>query len=334
MNTEAPQSTSIVLCTYNGAAYLREQLESILAQTLPANEIIVQDDGSTDGTMEILYEYATRYRGLIKVYKNEGKHGVNANFVSAMSRTTGDYIAIADQDDIWEPNKMELQMQSIGDNMLCTGFSIPFTTSGAEIRVDRRLPNCSLLRQLYVGTVPGHTIVMTRKLLEMYMELVPVSDHRMYDAVLGIIAASHNKLIFVDNLLVNQRRHTDAATYTAPTDNRMTIGNVLRNITHSLKYYIELRPVVREQMRLNVRMLRGMRSNEQICADAIEMCELQSSSGILAFLRLQWFCLKHCNLLFHARADKKTVLQRLRALFFPISCSEYYRHLSKHSKER
>lgn len=61
---------SIVLCTYNGAKYIKEQLDSILSQTYPLYEIIVQDDDSIDETVEILNEYATK-NPLIKVYKNE-----------------------------------------------------------------------------------------------------------------------------------------------------------------------------------------------------------------------------------------------------------------------
>lgn len=68
-------SVSIVLCTYNGAKYLSEQLESILAQTYPLHEIIIQDDNSTDETVNIIHEYACKY-SLIKFFKNNSAHGV------------------------------------------------------------------------------------------------------------------------------------------------------------------------------------------------------------------------------------------------------------------
>ena len=85
-------SVSIVLCTYNGAKYLSEQLESILAQTYPLHEIIIQDDNSTDETVNIIHEYACKY-SLIKFFKNNSAHGVNGNFLSAMQRATGDLLS-------------------------------------------------------------------------------------------------------------------------------------------------------------------------------------------------------------------------------------------------
>ena len=94
------------MCTYNGAKYLREQLDSILNQTYPIYELIIQDDCSTDDTIRILNEYARRYH-IVKVYVNESQKGVTMNFISAIQRAEGDFIAISDQDDIWELQKIE-----------------------------------------------------------------------------------------------------------------------------------------------------------------------------------------------------------------------------------
>ena len=91
---------SVVMCTYNGANYLCEQLDSLLAQTYPVHEIIVQDDGSQDNTWTIIEKYATRYPQIKPFHNESGLHGINGNFFSAMNRATGDYIAISDQDDI------------------------------------------------------------------------------------------------------------------------------------------------------------------------------------------------------------------------------------------
>ena len=74
---EKPISLSVVVCTYNGAKYLQPQLESLLRQTLMPTEILIHDDGSTDGTLDIAHAYAERFP-IIRVVKNEGKHGVNA----------------------------------------------------------------------------------------------------------------------------------------------------------------------------------------------------------------------------------------------------------------
>jgi glycosyltransferase involved in cell wall biosynthesis len=97
---------SVVVATYNGAYYLQEQIESILQQTLQPYEIIVCDDGSTDGTKEILKSYATK--GLIQFHENETTLGVVDNFKKGvLLAKAGNYVAFSDQDDIWMPYKLE-----------------------------------------------------------------------------------------------------------------------------------------------------------------------------------------------------------------------------------
>lgn len=101
------KTVSVVMCTYNGEKYLREQMDSILAQTYPIHEIIVCDDCSTDGTMNILQEYATKFP-FIKVHRNTRNKGCNQNFHDIFYQVSKkvDYIAISDQDDIWFPEKI------------------------------------------------------------------------------------------------------------------------------------------------------------------------------------------------------------------------------------
>lgn len=73
------KTVSVVMCTYNGEKYLREQMDSILAQTYPIHEIIVCNNCSTDGTMNILQEYATKFPS-IKAHQNARNKGCNQNF--------------------------------------------------------------------------------------------------------------------------------------------------------------------------------------------------------------------------------------------------------------
>lgn len=131
----AAQKVSVVVCTYNGERYVREQIDSIIAQTYPIHEIILQDDGSTDGTFDILCDYANRYAN-VTVWHNEAGKGVSRNFFSAMARATGDYIALSDQDDVWEKDKIEIQMEALlhdgKDKLLCFGRSVPFSEGGGR----------------------------------------------------------------------------------------------------------------------------------------------------------------------------------------------------------
>src|SRR5476649_2579474 len=92
---------SIALCTYNGARFLSQQLDTLVNQTYRPIEIIVVDDCSTDDTFAILTEYAGRYPNF-KIYRNDVKLGFTANFEKAVKLCTGDLIALCDQDDLWD----------------------------------------------------------------------------------------------------------------------------------------------------------------------------------------------------------------------------------------
>lgn len=97
---------SVAMTTYNGASYLRQQLESISAQARLPDEIVVCDDGSTDGTPELLREYLERAPFAVRIVSNESRLGSTKNFEQAILLCSGDIIALCDQDDIWRPRKL------------------------------------------------------------------------------------------------------------------------------------------------------------------------------------------------------------------------------------
>lgn len=98
---------SVALCTYNGAKYIEEQLQSILTQTVKPSQIVVSDDGSTDQTLDIVRDLldGSNIDSIITI--NDGEHGVAPNFLNAMRRCTCAVIFTSDQDDVWMPNKAE-----------------------------------------------------------------------------------------------------------------------------------------------------------------------------------------------------------------------------------
>lgn len=99
---------SVSLCTYMGERFLREQLDSILNQTLPVQEIVIGDDHSTDNTINIIKEYQNVYPELIKYWVNDHTIGSVKNFETTIQRCKGDYIFLSDQDDIWMPDKVKV----------------------------------------------------------------------------------------------------------------------------------------------------------------------------------------------------------------------------------
>lgn len=97
---------SVAMTTYNGEQFLREQLDSIFAQSRLPDEIVVCDDRSSDGTPEILREYAARAPWPMNVMINEERLGAIKNFEKAIDLCSGDIIVLCDQDDVWRPRKL------------------------------------------------------------------------------------------------------------------------------------------------------------------------------------------------------------------------------------
>jgi glycosyltransferase involved in cell wall biosynthesis len=95
------------MCTYNGARFVGEQLASIAAQTRPPDELVVCDDRSTDETLECIREFARTAPFAVRVFENEKNIGSTKNFERAIELCEGDFIAVADQDDVWLPEKIQ-----------------------------------------------------------------------------------------------------------------------------------------------------------------------------------------------------------------------------------
>lgn len=113
VNLENPVKTSVMklsvaMCTYNGAGFLSDQLESIIAQSRRPDEIVVCDDGSTDATQALLKQFAAKSSVPVSLQFSERNLGSVKNFERAISLCTGDVIALSDQDDVWHTDKLRL----------------------------------------------------------------------------------------------------------------------------------------------------------------------------------------------------------------------------------
>lgn len=115
---------SIAMTTYNGEKYLAEQLDSILSQTYSDFELIICDDCSKDSTVEIVQEYCKK-DSRVKLFVNEKNLGFKKNFEKAISLCSGDYVALADQDDIWHKDHIEFLFNNIKGNFIsCANANI------------------------------------------------------------------------------------------------------------------------------------------------------------------------------------------------------------------
>lgn len=199
---------SVVLCTYNGEKHIRQQLDSLLSQTYSPIEIIIQDDNSTDTTLEILAEYQKEYKS-ISVYRNEENIGFNQNFEKALMLAKGEYIAICDQDDIWLENKIERLVNHIKDHWLIFSNSELIDETGKSLNKllvgSLDLKEADFTAILLRNFVSGHTTLFKREFIAF---ILPFPKTGYYDWWMGFVALYHHKLIYLDEVLTRYRIHS------------------------------------------------------------------------------------------------------------------------------
>lgn len=202
---------TVVMTTYNGERFIAEQIESILRQSYSNFELIIADDASTDGTVNTLLRFSNIDKRL-RLIINASNIGIHTNLENALSEAKGEYIAISDQDDIWDSKKLEVLIENMGDRAAIYSNSLLVDESGLSIgltlmqRLGIRSPACGdqailLLRK---NCVSGHALMFRRQLLT---DILPFYRKLMYDLQIGFVAALNGGLGYVDVPLVSHRIH-------------------------------------------------------------------------------------------------------------------------------
>lgn len=202
---------SVCMATYNGAPYLREQLDSILSQLHKEDELIVSDDHSIDDTLSIVASYEDPR---IRIIANPGKGGHVQNFAHSMEHATGEFIALSDQDDIWVENRLERMLDQL---RLMPRYSLvvgDFTEFGRD--QDRttlkRLgssPRTGLvpLYRLFVGRArySGSAFMFRRDLVRF---VLPIPEYiEAHDVWIAMNACVHGEVSHLAETTVMRRLH-------------------------------------------------------------------------------------------------------------------------------
>jgi glycosyltransferase involved in cell wall biosynthesis len=157
----------ILLATYNGETYLPEQLNSLLAQTRRGWRLLVRDDGSSDGTREILENYRSRHPGLIMIIPSEGQTlGACGNFGRLLERSDAPYVMLCDQDDVWLPDKIETTLAAMRELEREHGGTTPLLVHTDLEVVDERLTVICESLWRFQSTEPQRLIKLNRLLLQ------------------------------------------------------------------------------------------------------------------------------------------------------------------------
>jgi glycosyltransferase involved in cell wall biosynthesis len=293
---------SVALCTYNGSAYLREQLDTILQQTYSHIELVVVDDVSTDDTLSILKEYAAKDHR-IQLYVNESNLGFNLNFQKAISLCKGEWIAIADQDDIWDKQKIETMLQLWpGDSKFIFSLSGNFHNNNFEGRTPAPnvyyAPIDDTRKLVFNSPVHGHACMFKKQL---FAECTPFPNDIFYDWWMSMVAASYGVVGYIPLTLTWHRVHA---------------SNSSRLLTS-----IENETIRKEKLRKQViffidTFYRRYHGKEPERSSLLQYSSLLKACNGKTFQRdMFWYVLKNRSYVFHYKKKPFVILSHLKHAF-------------------
>ena len=202
------KKVQILMSTYNGERFLAEQIESLLRQTWGNLEILIRDDGSKDGTSDILKEYGAKYNN-IKVFLEENL-GVSRSFFELLKKSDADMVAFCDQDDIWLEQKVEAAVQRLeheqGPALYCSNKILVDSDGTPMEKQDRRERVPGFGNAVVECICTGCTTVMNREMAQIIKAKTP-QRAILHDWWSYLVAAYAGKVIFDKNAYIKYRQH-------------------------------------------------------------------------------------------------------------------------------
>ncbi len=233
---------SVALAAYNGEAYIEEQLTSILQNLRDGDEVIVSDDGSTDGTQDIVRNLAKEDKR-VKLFDGPCQ-GLIKNFENALSHCDGDIVFLSDQDDIWHVDKVEAVLACfeetgaalvIHDAQMTDNERHVLSPSFFAFRGSR----AGFFKNLWKNSYIGCCMAFKKDVLTAAM---PFDDRiPMHDQWLGLLAEKRHSVVFLQKVLLDYRRHEGTATkdhhgtISAMVKNRWNMWRAVKKRLHDLK---------------------------------------------------------------------------------------------------
>lgn len=257
----------IALCTYNGERYLSEQLDSIFAQERVPDEVLVQDDGSSDRTLSILDSYAAKAPFAFNVVRNRQNLGFVRNFEQAIRRCNADVIATSDQDDYWRSDKLKKiehifranarisvlfsEAQMVDSDLAPLGYGLLEALKVSSADLDRINRDNFLPVLLRRNIAPGATMAVRTDRLD---RILPIPEGAYHDEWMTLVAATFCELDFCAEALIQYRQHESNQLGVRPEN----ILNRIRKGLRPISYKEDLRRLnVMEHLYERVRALQG-----------------------------------------------------------------------------
>lgn len=232
---------SVCMATYNGERFIREQIESILAQLGPNDELIISDDGSTDSTLNCIKLFHDKR---IKVYRNDGQSGVNHNFENAIRHAKGEVIFFSDQDDIWIEGKIDACKEALKECDCVFHDGLTINGKGeivSDTFYEHGIPSGNFWKNLWKTSFMSCRMAINSRTLE-YVLPYPKNLRCFQEGWVASIIALKSKVKFIDFKGVKYRRHgsnvsctTDKSPYSLKEKlliRTNLLGNIIKRLTN------------------------------------------------------------------------------------------------------
>lgn len=202
---------SVALCTFNGARFLAQQLESIAAQTRQPDELVICDDGSTDDTLAIVQKFSPPFP--VRIRRNAQRLGVAKNFEQVISMCEGEMIALADQDDVWYPEKLAVLERELANADLVFSNARRVDAYGRVLpdslwkhigfrHSGRPMLNVLVERNVVTGATMAFRATVRGRALP-----IPNEHGMLHDHWIALIVAANGRVRAVDERLIDYRVH-------------------------------------------------------------------------------------------------------------------------------
>ncbi len=211
---------SVAMATFNGAAFLREQLDSILCQTRLPDELVVGDDASSDETVAIINDFSGTAPFPVRIHVNEHKLGVIENFDRTISRCSGEIIFLSDQDDVWVPSKIEQTVGAFKHEMIVMVFSEAETVSRDLMPLTSKLSSRTFTQRAKLALRPyifelllernivtGMTMAFRSKVWKIASPIPRDIPETIHDGWIALVASLMGECFFIPSALAKYRQH-------------------------------------------------------------------------------------------------------------------------------
>lgn len=244
------EKVDILLATYNGENYLKEQLDSILNQTYTDFRLLISDDMSTDKTYEILKEYEQKDKR-ITIFKQEKNTGVVSNFEFLLGQVQSKYYAFSDQDDIWNKDKLEksmLKLENENADIVFTDLEVvdnnkeTIYKSYWELKEFKdKILKYNSFSALYLNNyVTGCTMLAKSETIEKCLPLPKTSKYVLHDYWIALIVSQSGKIVFLAEPTIKYRQHKNNKVGSKKKSDSMTFKDIRQMFIEVKKEHFEV----------------------------------------------------------------------------------------------